>query len=73
MKSRSWHRDGWLIWINNNVKLIKITDYVAVLKNYPPAIRKKLKSLRKLILETAKETEGVDALEETLKWRELSY
>ena len=35
---------------------------------YPKAMRTKLGALRKLILATAAETEGVGALEETLKW-----
>ena len=29
--------------------------------------------LRQIVLDTASETEGVDALEETLKWGEPSY
>jgi hypothetical protein len=40
---------------------------------YPAALRAKLKSLRRLILKTAKETEGVGPLEETLKWGQPSY
>lgn len=42
-------------------------------KTYPKEIEPKIKHLRKLILETAKETEGLTALEETLKWGEPSY
>ncbi len=41
--------------------------------NYPPEIKVKMESLRKLIIEVAEETEGVDHLEETLKWGELAY
>ena len=40
---------------------------------YPPKIRTKLMALRKLILMTAASTEGVGALEETLKWGEPAY
>ena len=40
---------------------------------YPPAMRKKLLTLRELILRTAAETEGVGELEETLKWGEPAY
>lgn len=40
---------------------------------YPPAVRKKMKSLRKLVLESAKEIDGLENLEETLKWGEPSY
>src|SRR5690348_13499501 len=48
-------------------------DVDAVFAAYPPALRKKLKSLRRLILETAKKTAGVGPLEETLKWGQPSY
>lgn len=41
--------------------------------NYPPEIKEKMDTLRKLIIEVAEETEGVDHLEETLKWGEPSY
>lgn len=40
---------------------------------YPERVRQKLLRLRQLILETAEETEGVNAVEETLKWGEPSY
>ena len=43
------------------------------LSNYPTHIKPKMKYLRKLILETAVEIEGLDKLEETLKWGEPSY
>ena len=36
-------------------------------------MRKKMMRLRQLVLDTAAETEGVDVLEETLKWGEPSY
>jgi hypothetical protein len=36
-------------------------------------INSKLKTLRKLILDTARKTEGVGPLEETLKWGQVSY
>ena len=41
--------------------------------NYPKGIKSKIKTLRSLILETAKESEFIDELEETLKWGEPSY
>jgi hypothetical protein len=44
-----------------------------VFNNYPVHVRKKLSYLRELVLETSKETEGIDQLEETLKWGEPSY
>ena len=51
--------------INRNAK--------AVIAAYPKAARDTLLALRKLILATAAETEGVGALVETLKWGEPAY
>ncbi len=44
-----------------------------VFDNYPPEIRTKIEYLRNLIIESAKKTEGLTVLEETLKWSEPSY
>ncbi|AUP78834.1 DUF1801 domain-containing protein [Flavivirga eckloniae] len=44
-----------------------------VFNNYPDSVRKKMTSLRELIMETASEIEGLNNLEETLKWGEPSY
>lgn len=44
-----------------------------VFNNYPDAVRSKMLALRELVIETAKETEGMVKLEETLKWGEPSY
>ncbi len=44
-----------------------------VFNNYPDSVRSKMLKLRELIIKTAKETEGISRLEETLKWREPSY
>jgi Domain of unknown function (DU1801) len=40
---------------------------------YPSPIKARLLALRRLILDTAKTTDGVGALEETLKWGQPSY
>jgi hypothetical protein len=45
----------------------------AVFSAYPKPIREKLLALRRLIFATAKATEGVGALQETLKWGQPSY
>ncbi len=45
----------------------------AVFANYPDIVRDKMQTLRKLVIETAKEIEGVSRLEETLKWGEPSF
>jgi len=48
-------------------------DVEKVINNYPQAIHEKIMLLRKLVIETALETESVASLEETLKWGEPSY
>ncbi len=45
----------------------------AVFRAYPKPVKAKLLALRRLIFDTAKATEGVGALEETLKWGQPSY
>lgn len=45
----------------------------SVFEAYPPGVRDHLLQLRALILETAADTEGVGALQETLKWGQPSY
>jgi len=45
----------------------------AVFNKYPQTVQKKVLNLRKLIIETAKDTEEITNLEETLKWGEPSY
>ena len=45
----------------------------AVFRAYPKPVKAKLLALRRLIFDTARATEGVGALEETLKWGQPSY
>ena len=45
----------------------------AVFDTYPKPVKARLLALRRLILDTAKATKGVGALEETLKWGQPSY
>jgi Domain of unknown function (DU1801) len=45
----------------------------AVFNAYPKPVKAKLLALRRLILDTAKATKGVGALEEALKWGQPSY
>ena len=45
----------------------------AAFSNYPTRLRMKLLALRQLILDTARATDGVGTLEETLKWGQVSY
>lgn len=44
-----------------------------IFANYPDFVRDKMQFLRALVIETAKETEEVTQLEETLKWGEPSF
>ncbi len=44
-----------------------------VLKTYPPAMRRKVQNIRKLIFEAAAATDHVGPLTETLKWGEPAY
>ncbi len=44
-----------------------------VFDNYPAKVSKSMHRLRELVLETANEIDGLDQLEETLKWGEPSY
>ncbi len=48
-------------------------ETAAVFAGYPPKIRRRVLAMRTLILETAAATEGVGAVEETLKWGEPAY
>lgn len=57
----------------NNFKLIKNPEVDEVFAKHSSLIQAKLLHLRELILATAKETEGINQLEETLKWGEPSY
>ena len=45
----------------------------AVFKAYPQPARSKLLALRRLIIDTARSTEGVGRIEEALKWGQPSY
>ncbi len=45
----------------------------AIYDNYPDDIRQKLLLLRQLIYEVAEENPEIGALEETLKWGQISY
>jgi uncharacterized protein DUF1801 len=44
-----------------------------VFEAYPKPVKAKLLAMRRLILDTAKATQGVGTLQETLKWGQPSY
>lgn len=52
---------------------IESPDVAAVFAAYPEPMRQKMLRLRQLVLDTAAGTEGVHALQETLKWGQPSY
>ena len=56
-----------------NFELKTNPEVELVFANYPDFVRNKLLALRELIIETAKEIDGITNLEETLKWGEPSY
>ena len=55
------------------ISKIENLDVAQVFDSYPEDIRKRMICLRRLVLDAASETEGVNGLEETLKWGEPSY
>lgn len=56
-----------------NLKIRTNPQVNEVFDNYPDLVRDKILNLRRIIIETAHETEGISNLEETLKWGEPSY
>ena len=55
------------------MQLISNPKVKEVFKNYPRSVQKQMNYLRDLVLETANEIDGLNNLEETLKWGEPSY
>ncbi len=55
------------------MQLISDPRVKAVFDNYPASLYKKMSHLRELIIKTASEIDGLELLEETLKWGEPSY
>lgn len=55
------------------MELISDPRVKPVFENYPTSVQKQMLQLRALVLATANEIEGLNKLEETLKWSEPSY
>lgn len=55
------------------MKLVSNSQVKDVFDNYPEKARPKLLHLRELVLNAASEIDGLERLEETLKWGEPSY
>ena len=58
---------------NASPKAKRARGTAGVFRAYPPALRRKLLALRRLILDTARKTDGVGAIEEALKWGQPSF
>lgn len=56
-----------------NLQIHTSPDVAAVFTAYPEPVRRKIATLRRLIMEAAAETGEITRLEETLKWGEPSY
>jgi hypothetical protein len=56
-----------------NAQVIENPDVQRVFDQYGETTQQKLMKLRELILNVAAETEAVGAIEETLKWGQISY
>lgn len=55
------------------MELISDPKVKEVFDQYPKTVKTQLLNLRNLVLNTASEIDGIDQLEETLKWGEPSY
>ncbi|QPJ61010.1 MAG: DUF1801 domain-containing protein [Candidatus Nitronauta litoralis] len=55
------------------MKAIKNSIVYQKFKSYPEPFQSKLLFLRQLVFDTVQEAEGIENLEETLKWGEPSY
>ncbi len=52
---------------------IENPEVAQVFDGYPAPMRRRMLRLRQIVLDTAAETEGVAAVEESLKWGEPSF
>ena len=57
----------------SNLELTSDPKVLAVFNNYTKDVKKQMFHLRELILKSASKIEGLEKLEETLKWGEPSY
>ncbi len=55
------------------MKLLSNLEVKKIFNNYPEFVKPQLLSLRGLVLSVAYEIDGLEELEETLKWGEPSY
>lgn len=57
----------------SKLNLITNPNVDEVFANYPKNVRDKMQFLRALVIQTAEVTDGIEQLEETLKWGEPSF
>ena len=57
----------------SKITVSKNPEVDIIFKNYPIFVNKQMNRLRKLILNTAEETDQISEVEETLKWNEPAY
>jgi len=55
------------------MKISSTPEVQAKFESYPRLVKSKMLKLRKLVLSAGKEIDGLDKMEETLKWGEPSY
>lgn len=55
------------------MEIIGSPEVKAIFDSYPRSVKPKMLKLRKLILSAAREIDGLNKIEETLKWGEPSY
>lgn len=55
------------------MEFVENPNVIDKFESYPDPVRKKMYALRELVIGTAREMEGSDKLEESLKWGEPSY
>ena len=55
------------------MQLVSQQEVNEVFRRYPAKVQKQMLFLRKLVVETASEIDGLKNLQETLKWGEPSY
>lgn len=56
-----------------NLQIKSNPEVENVMNRYPEFITEKLMNLRRIIIEAARESDGIETMEETLKWGEPSY
>jgi hypothetical protein len=57
----------------SSLKVETNTEVDTVFEGYPANVKKQMKQLRELVFKAAAEIDGLQKLEETLKWGEPSY